>query len=73
MGIDDKRTPNRKWLLDIMSTLDPGNKIFKKDYATPIEHKRTLKVVENSDGFFYSLPRLTSKKDLKARSKLKDY
>ena len=66
--------PNRKWLLDVLSTLRPGHDIFKKNYLPPIvTDKKENKVIDNSDSFFSDLPRLTKKRDLKVKSRLKDY
>ena len=65
--IDDTHVPDKKWMVDIIATLDPDNEIFKKDYVAPSTRKR-LKDVETivlPSEIFEGLPLSTSK--LKAR------
>jgi len=38
--IDETHVPDKKWMVDIIATLDPGNDIFKKDYVAPSIRKR---------------------------------
>jgi len=57
-GIDDKHTPNRAWLVALVSTYLPGHDIFKKSYVPP---PRVVKVADNvqvdyPDDFFEDLP-----------------
>jgi hypothetical protein len=65
--IDATHVPDKKWMVDIVATLDPGNEIFKKDYVAPPIRKR-LRDVETivlPAEVFEGLPPTTSK--LKAR------
>ncbi len=34
-GIDEKHEPDRKWLVDVLATLQPDDEIFKKNYLPP--------------------------------------
>jgi hypothetical protein len=54
--------------------LKSSHEIFKKDYLPPIpEIKKEEKVVDNNDDFFTGLPKLFKRRDLKSKSKLKQY
>ncbi len=33
--IDEKHLPDKKWLVDVLATLDPEDEIFKKNYQPP--------------------------------------
>jgi len=62
-GTTEGRLPDKKWLIDIISTLDPSDEIFKKDYIPPpkkslIEEQKTIIV---PSGFFDGLPDSRSK------------
>ena len=35
LGFDKDHLPNKSWLLAILSTVDSGNDMFKKDYLPP--------------------------------------
>ena len=35
LGFDKDHLPNKSWLLAILSTVDSGNAMFKKDYLPP--------------------------------------
>ena len=74
LGISEKKQPNRDWMLAVLSTMEPTHKIFRKDYVPPlkVQSVQLSKIVDNSDGFFDQLPKLTKKRDLKARSHLKE-
>lgn len=59
--------PDKKWMVDIIATLDPDNEIFKKDYVAPPIRKR-LKDIETivlPNEIFEGLPQSTRK--VKAR------
>ena len=61
--IDDTHVPDKKWIVDVIGTLDPDNEIFKKDYVAPSIRKR-LKDVETivlPPEIFEGLPPSTSK------------
>jgi hypothetical protein len=65
--IDEMHLPDKKWLVDVIATLDPENAIFKKDYVAPPIRKR-LRDVETivlPNELFEGLPPTTSK--VKAR------
>ena len=59
--------PDKKWMIDIIATLDPDNEIFKKDYVAPPIRKR-LKDIETivlPNEIFEGLPQST--RNVKAR------
>lgn len=65
--IDEKHHPDKKWLVDVLATLKPGDEIFKKDYVPPPVRKR-LKDIETivlPGHLFEGLP--PSKSKAKAR------
>ena len=45
--IDATHVQDKKWMVDIVATLDPGNEIFKKDYVAPPIWKRLRDVETN--------------------------
>ena len=53
---DTKRMPEVIWLLNIISTLDPKNPIFARDYIPENVKEMQLKLAVNDDGFFSGLP-----------------
>ena len=55
LGMDGARIPDGKWMLDVISTLDPANRIFAKDYHPKVHEDDDVRV-DNSDGFFSGLP-----------------
>jgi hypothetical protein len=59
--------PDKKWLVDVIATLDPDNAIFKKDYVAPPIRKRLqdLETIVLPNELFEGLPPHTSK--VKAR------
>ena len=62
-GLDDQHLPDKKWLIDVISTLDPTDEIFKKDYVPPprknlIEEQKSIQVPED---FLKGLPESKSK------------
>lgn len=74
IGASDNRVPDKAWLITMLGYLDPEHEFFKKDYLPPVRKPlQEEMVVDNSDGFYSGLPSLYKKKDLKARSKLKEY
>ena len=65
--ICDDHLPNKKWLVDVIATLDPDNKIFRKDYLAPPVRKRLrdVETITLPASLFEDLPPSTSK--VKAR------
>jgi hypothetical protein len=35
LGFDKQHVPNKSWLLALLSTVDSGNAMFRKDYLPP--------------------------------------
>ena len=67
MGIEDlNKSPDKLWLIQILSTLKHDHMIFQKDYLPPARAVTPAdKVVNNTDNFFNDLPKLFKKRDLK--------
>jgi len=65
--IDEARMPDKKWMVDVLATLDPSNEIFAKDYVAPPIRKRhkDIETIALPDKLFKGLPVSTSK--LKSR------
>ena len=59
--------PDKKWMIDIIATLHPGDEIFKKDYVAPPIRKRLrdIETIVLPNDIFDGLPQSTSK--VKAR------
>ena len=53
-----KPAPDIKWLLDVLSTLEPNHLFFKKDYMPPKRSKdaKPHEKLDNTDKFFSGLP-----------------
>ena len=57
-----RKPPNTEWLLAMLSTMDPENAIFAKDYVRPRQNRASdydgdnADMVENVDGWFDGLP-----------------
>lgn len=65
--IDEKHTPDKKWLIDVLATIKPDDEIFKKGYVAPPIRKR-LKDIETivlPSHLFEDMP--VSKSKAKAR------
>ena len=72
--ITQKRPPDKKWMLQLISAMDPGNDIFKKDYVRPrpvIENPilNLGKTVPNVGGFFNGLP-ISSARHVRGRGRM---
>ena len=65
--IDETHMPDKKWLVDVIATLDPDNEICKKDYvASPIRKRlRDIETITLLNELFVGMPLSTSK--VKAR------
>jgi hypothetical protein len=65
--IDETHMPDKKWLVDVIATLDPENEIFKKDYVAPPIRKRLrdIETITLPNELFEGMPLSTSK--VKAR------
>ncbi len=40
INVEKNQTPDKKWLVDVIATLNPNDEIFKKDYVAPPIKKR---------------------------------
>ena len=47
-GVDEKHIPDKRWLLDFVSTFKPDDEIFKKNYLPPVRETKLseLKTIE---------------------------
>ena len=65
--IDVQHMPNKKWVIEVLATLNPADEIFKKDYVAPPVRKRMrdIETIVLPDELFADMPKSTSK--LKAR------
>ena len=43
--MEEFHVPDKKWMVDVIATLDPENEIFNKDYVAP-SIKRRLKDIQ---------------------------
>ena len=61
--IYDKHLPDKKWLLDVLATLNPTDRIFKKDYVAPPIKKRLkdVEIILLPPDLFEDLPHSKSK------------
>jgi len=63
------RYPDKKWLLQVLSTLDSESHIFKKSYVAPLkppEEQEQPRYQVDDCNFYADLPPLVKKKDLKS-------
>lgn len=58
-----KAQPNKRWIVDVLSTLDPDHRYLQKDYFPTPEEMRDVEpedveknLIENVDDFFSGLP-----------------
>lgn len=60
-GVDDKHVPDKRWLLDFVSTFKPDDDIFKKNYIPPAKETKLseLKTIELPASFLNDLPQST--------------
>ena len=65
---DHKHVPDKKWMLDLISTLKPSHRLFDKDYVPPMPEKSVaaIKYVQDTDGFFAGLPDLYRSRDVRS-------
>ena len=65
--IDPQHTPNKKWVIEVLATLEPADEIFRKDYVAPPVRKRLrdIETIVLPDALFADMPKSTSK--VKAR------
>jgi len=61
--IDDKHLPNKEWMVSVVSTLNPDDEIFKKDYVAPPVRKRLrdIETIVLPNELFENLPKSSSK------------
>ena len=57
-GFDEKHVPDKRWLLDVISTFNPKAPIFKKDYLPPVKASKlsAIKAIEVPAEFIKGLP-----------------
>ena len=60
-GVDDKHQPDKRWLLDFVSSFKPDDEIFKKNYLPPVKETKLseLKTIELPADFMKNLPQST--------------
>ena len=65
--IEEGHMPDKKWMVEVLATLDPSDEIFKKDNVAPPTRKRLrdIETIALPDELFEGLPMSTSK--LKSR------
>ena len=58
IGFDDKHFPDKRWLLDVIATFNPGADIFRKDYLPPVKASKLseIKSIEVPLDFIRGLP-----------------
>ena len=61
--IDEKHSPNKEWLVNVIATVDPSNEIFRKDYVPPPIRQRLqdIETIVLPNEVFDGLPKRTSK------------
>ena len=64
---EKNQVPDKKWIVDIIATLNPNDEIFRKDYVAPPVRKRLrdIETIVLPNDIFEGLPLSTSK--VKAR------
>ena len=74
MGIDDNHVPDKRWLLDMVSTFTPGDEIFKKDFMPPPKKNKLseIKSIELPESFLKDLPNSVRKSRRKGLRLAKD-
>ena len=62
-GVDEKHQPDKRWLLDFISTFNPRDEIFAKSYLPPVKETKLseLKTIELPTSFVQNLPQTTRK------------
>jgi len=67
ISVEKNQLPDKKWLVDVIATLNPEDEIFKKDYiAPPVRRRqRDIETIALPNQIFEGLPPSTSK--VKAR------
>ena len=74
IGAEANHLPDTNWLLNVLAIIKPDHEFFKKEYMPPVkEAKKEELVIDNSDDFYSGLPKLYKKRDMKSKSKLKEY
>ena len=74
VGIDEKHIPDKRWLIDMISTYTPGDAIFKKDYMPPVRKNKLseIKAIELPENFLKDLPASIRKSKRKGLRLAKD-
>ena len=67
INVEKNQVPDKKWLVDVIGTLNPHDEIFKKDYVAPPTRKRLrdIETIVLPNDLFEDMPKSTSK--VKAR------
>ena len=65
MGIECSGQVSLNWLLNILSTLDPGHEFFSKGFVPVKTLPKKVECVDNADGFFDGLPDTKRKRIIK--------
>jgi hypothetical protein len=57
-GVDETHVPDKRWLLDFVSTFKPEDEIFNKSYVPPAKETKLseLKTIELPASFMQDLP-----------------
>lgn len=69
----EKDPPNSEWMINALSVFDPKHKLFYSKYVPPMKESsekmglRTGLAVDNKDGFFMNMPKL-SEKEMQSRA-----
>ena len=60
-GVDDMHLPDKNWLLNVISTLNPGDEIFNKNYLPPVKETKLseIKTISLPAEFLQDLPEST--------------
>ena len=63
INVEKNQTPDKKWLVDVIGTLNPNDEIFKKDYVAPPIRKRLrdIETIVLPNEIFEGLPQSNSK------------
>ena len=61
--IDEQHSPDSKWLVDVIATLNPSDEIFRKDYVPPPVRRRLqdVETIVLPNEIFEGLPQSKSK------------
>ena len=68
LTLPSAKLPDKKWMIMVLSTLEPNHKIFGKKYRppAPASKEETTVYISNHDNLFDDLPELYKMKDIKS-------